>query len=99
MEKLTKDTQISSKENFGDEKQMCRKNGLRKWNNNLAQIINDKIEALKKSLSTEIKPDKIKYNRYRAIAKTAACQNRHKTWNNFVNEAGTPYNKTETKSL
>jgi hypothetical protein len=33
-------------------KKWCQKKGLRKWDENLDQIINDKREAFKKYLST-----------------------------------------------
>jgi hypothetical protein len=37
----------------------CQKKGLRKWDENLVQIINDKREAFKKYLSTGTLEDQI----------------------------------------
>jgi hypothetical protein len=77
MGKLTKDTQ-------GIKNKCCWKEGLRKWNKNLAQIINDKGQAFKRYLSTETQANEIEYNRCRATAKKAASQNTRETCNNFV---------------
>jgi hypothetical protein len=41
-------------------------------------------EAIKRYLSVGTQADRIYYNRFRAIAKRAVCQNRHETWNMFV---------------
>jgi hypothetical protein len=57
MGKHTKDTQASSKRKFRNEKEMVPEKGLRKWDENLDQIANDKREAFKKYLSTETLED------------------------------------------
>jgi hypothetical protein len=69
---------------LGKKNKQYWKKGLRKWNNNLAQIINNKTDKFKRQLSTETQADKIKYNKCRTTVKKAVCQNRCKTWHTLV---------------
>jgi hypothetical protein len=84
MEKLTRVLTQAAMESLGMKNKWCQKKKLRKWNNNLTQIINDKRVAFMTYLSTETQADKIEYDRCRTTAKTVVCQNRCDTWNNFV---------------
>jgi hypothetical protein len=68
-ENIQKILRQAAKESLGMKQKWCRKKGLRKWDENLDHITNDKREAFKKYLSTGTLEDQIEYKRCRAIAK------------------------------
>jgi hypothetical protein len=76
----------------------CRKKGLRKWDEHLAKVINDKREAYNKSLSTGSTEDEIKYKRCRAVAKREVRKNKRETWNTFVSRLENDVSKPRPKT-
>jgi hypothetical protein len=85
-ENIQKILRQAANETFGMKKKWCRKKGLRKWDENLDQIINDKREASKKHLSTGTLEDQTEYTQCTAIAKKTVCKNKRETWNDFVSK-------------
>jgi hypothetical protein len=89
----------AAKESLGMKKKWCRKKGLRKWDENVHQIINNKRETFKKSLSTGTLENQIEYKRCRAIAKKTLCKNKRETWNNFVSKLENVITKPRTYKI
>lgn len=74
----------AAKESLGTKKKWNRKRGLRKWDDNVAKIITDKREALKKFQSTGTLVDEMEYRKKRALAKREVRKNHRKYRNDFV---------------
>jgi hypothetical protein len=77
---------------------LWRKKGLRKWDEHLAKVINDKREAHKKSLSTGSIEDEIEYKRCRAVAKREVRKNKREMWNTFVSRLENDVSKPRPKT-
>jgi hypothetical protein len=79
-ENIRKILRQAAKESLGMKKKWCWKKGLRKWGENLDQIIMTKAK-LSRTLE-----DQTEYKQCRAIAKKTVCKNKCETWNNFVSK-------------
>jgi hypothetical protein len=97
-ENIQKILRQAAKEILGMKKKWYRKKGLRKWDENLDHIINDKREAIKKYLSTGTLEDQIEYKRCRAIVKKTVHKNKRETWNNFVSKLENDVTKPRPKT-
>jgi hypothetical protein len=83
-ENLKKILKQAVKESIRMKNKWCQKKGLRKWDEHLAKVINDKREAYKKSLSSGSIDDESEYKRCRAVAKREVQKNKREMWNTFV---------------
>ena len=74
----------AAKESLGEKRKWRKKKGLRKWDDEIEKVIQDKREAYKKYLSSKKEEDKIDYHKKRAIAKREVRKNHRQSWEEFV---------------
>jgi hypothetical protein len=63
-----------------------RKKGVRLWDEHIGKVVNDKREAFRRFLSTNILEYKIDYHRKRAIAKREVRRKHRESWERFVSQ-------------
>jgi hypothetical protein len=97
-ENIQKILRQAAKESLRMKKKWYREKGLRKCDENLDQIINDKREAIKKYLSIGTLEDQIEYKRCRAIVKKTVHKNKRETRNNFVSKLENDETKPRPKT-
>lgn len=74
----------AASQSLGTKRKWHRKKGLRNWDDNIKQIIENKREAYKQYICTKKEEDKINYHLKRAIAKREVRKYHRQNWDNFV---------------
>jgi hypothetical protein len=67
-------------------KKWNKKKEVRLWDEHIGKVVNDKREAFRRFLSTNILEDKIDYHRKRAIAKRGVRRKHRESWEIFVSQ-------------